>query len=71
MKLARVSKYLGSEKEPVWRVQPVSNVQDYESNRLKIVEMRRLVTKLVKGDWKYDNENEFIQIYTSLGKESL
>jgi hypothetical protein len=71
MKLARVSKSLGSKKDPVWRVEPVSDVQDYETRRLKILEMRRCVTKLLKSDWRFDTKNEFMQIYISLGKELL
>jgi hypothetical protein len=71
MKLARVSKPLGSEKEPVWRVESVSNVQDYEGMRLKILEMRRHATKLIRSPWKYDTKNEVRHTYSSLGKESL
>jgi hypothetical protein len=42
MKLARVSKSLGSEKDPQWRVEPVSDVQDYETRRLKILEIETM-----------------------------
>jgi hypothetical protein len=71
MKLGRVSKSLGSEKKPIWKVEPVSDVQDYERTRLKILQMRRIFTKLIKGDWKDETKNNFLQIYTSLGKEFL
>lgn len=71
MKLARVSKFLGSEKEPIWRMEPVSDVQDYESSRLNIIEMRRIFAKLIRPDWEYDIKNEFMQVYTSLGKRFL
>jgi hypothetical protein len=71
MKLARVSKSLGSEKEPVWRVEPVSDMQDYESRRLKRLEIRRHATKLIKSDWKFDTKNELRQVYMFLGKEFL
>lgn len=71
MKLARVSKSLGSEKEPIWKEEPVSDVQDYESTRLNIIEMRRNFAKLTRSDWKFDTKNEFVQIHTSLGKGFL
>lgn len=69
-RLAVVSKSLGSEKEPVWKEEPTP-VQDYEGSRLKIIEMRRLSSKLIKGEWRHDTDNEFMQIYKSLGGSEL
>jgi hypothetical protein len=45
-----VSKSLGSEKKPVWREESVPVVQDYEKFRLRIIEQRRLLTKIIKKD---------------------
>jgi hypothetical protein len=70
-KLAAVSKSLGSEEESVWREEPTPEVRDYEGSRLKILEMRRLCSKVIQGDWKYDTDNESMQIYKSLGKALL
>jgi hypothetical protein len=67
-KLAALSKSLGSEEESVWREEPTPEVQDYEGSRLNILEMRRFCSEVIKGDWKYDTDNEFMQIYKSLGK---
>lgn len=66
-KLAKVSKSLGSEKEPVWREEPVPEVQDYEAYRLCKVEIARQFSRGIKSDWKCDTENEFLQVYNSLG----
>ncbi|KAE8443203.1 hypothetical protein EG329_002071 [Mollisiaceae sp. DMI_Dod_QoI] len=44
-KLARVSKSLGREMEPVWQEKPNLEVEDYESFRLEIIEMGRYLFK--------------------------
>lgn len=69
-KLAIVSRFLGSEKEPVWTKGPDPEVQDYESFRLKKLERTRFLSKMIKADWKYDTNNEFMQIYKPLGNHA-
>lgn len=59
------------EEEPVWREEPTPEVQDYEGFRLKILEMRRFCSKVIKDNWKHDTDDEFMQICKSLAKAPL
>lgn len=76
-----MSKSLGSEKEPVWEEKPSHQVQDYEGSRLKIIEMKRLLHKAIRGSVNHGTDSghgqqashndEFLQSYMSLGKALL
>lgn len=42
-------------------------VEGYEEFRLRIIEQRRLHTKMIQDDQKPAPDSEFIRIYKSLG----
>lgn len=70
-KLAAVSKFLGSDKEPLWKEEPTPEIEDYEDFRLGILQNHRQHSKMIKDDWKFDSDLEGLQMYKSLGKPLL
>lgn len=66
-RLAEVSKSLGSEKEPVWRVDPVPVMQNYEEFRQINIEQMRFFSKGFKNDWKSLPITDNMKFYRILG----